>query len=176
MENIDHEGYRANVGVVLINNACDVFWAGRAGRKGWQFPQGGVQHGEAPQDAMYRELAEEIGLKKADVEILGFTEEWLRYRLPRRYQRRDQHPLCIGQKQRWFLLKLVDGDTRFRFDATEAPEFDRWRWVDYWRPVKDVIYFKRKVYADVLNEFGPKVFPHGAPPTPRWWPKNLDVS
>ena len=107
-----------------------------------------------------------------DVETLGSTRDWLRYRLPERFIRRKQTPVCIGQKQRWYLLRLLTEPERVRFDVTQAPEFDRCRWVDYWRPVKEVIYFKRQVYVRALNELGPLAFPgEGPPPPPAWWPR-----
>ena len=124
---------------------------------------------------MYRELHEEVGLREADVEILGVTEEWLRYRLPDKFVRRGSKPLCIGQKQRWFMLRMLGEDERVRLDLGDTPEFDRWRWVDFWRPVNEVIYFKRRVYSMALHELGPHVYPGGLPPTPRWWPKRWRV-
>lgn len=168
---IDSQGFRANVGIILANADGQVLLAGRVGSKGWQFPQGGVQVGESITDAMFRELHEEVGLAPDDVEILGETRTWLRYRLPEKYVRRGSKPVCIGQKQRWFLLKLTGSEDRVRFDRCDSPEFDRWRWVDFWKPVNEVIYFKRRVYARALHELGPHVFPHGLPPRPRWWPK-----
>lgn len=120
---------------------------------------------------MYRELHEEIGLEPADVEVLACTSRWLYYRLPSRYVRRDRRPLCIGQKQRWYLLRLVGDEHKVRLDKSECPEFDRWRWVDFWRPVKDVIYFKRRVYVQALGALAPALFPDGAPPPPGWWPQ-----
>ncbi|HEX7061146.1 MAG TPA: RNA pyrophosphohydrolase [Woeseiaceae bacterium] len=170
-DHIDSEGFRANVGIILANADGKLLLAGRAGSKGWQFPQGGMRVGETPEEAMFRELEEEIGLTPADVEVLGSTRDWLRYRLPRRYVRHGVKPLCIGQKQRWFLLKLQAPDERVRVDAGAIPEFDRWRWVDFWKPVNEVIYFKRRVYARALHELGPYVYPAGLPPQPRWWPK-----
>lgn len=163
---IDEHGFRANVGIILTNEAGRVFWAGRAGRPGWQFPQGGILPGESPREAMFRELEEEIGLTRRDVRVLGSTRGWLRYRLPRRYIRRHSQPLCIGQKQRWFLLRLECGEDRVRFDCCERPEFDRWCWVSWWRPVDEVIYFKRRVYQRALHEFCRVVFPEGPPPQP----------
>ena len=170
-DSIDAEGFRANVGIILTNGSGQLLLAGRIGNRGWQFPQGGLQHGESPEQAMYRELHEEIGLREADVEILGVTEDWLRYRLPDKYVRRGSKPLCIGQKQRWFLLRLVSDESRLRLDAGETPEFDRWRWVDFWRPINEVIYFKRRVYSMALNELGRHVYPQGLPPKPKWWPR-----
>jgi putative (di)nucleoside polyphosphate hydrolase len=126
--------------------------------------------GETEEEAMYRELHEELGLSATGVEVLGTTRDWLRYRLPDRYVRRGSKPLCIGQKQRWFMLRLLCSEDCVRFDRCDSPEFDRWRWVDFWKPVNEVIYFKRRVYASALHELGPHVFPDGLPPRPRWWP------
>ena len=129
-DHIDSEGFRANVGIILSNDDGRLLLAGRVGSKGWQFPQGGMLQGESPEQAMYRELHEEVGLTEVDVAVLGSTDDWLRYRLPKRYVRRDSKPICIGQKQRWFILRLTGSDERVRFDRSESPEFDRWRWVD----------------------------------------------
>ena len=162
---IDKDGFRANVGIVLTRGSGEVFLGGRVGGRGWQFPQGGVNRGERVEDALYRELKEEIGLGSEDVEMMGSTEGWLRYRLPRQYVR-DR---CIGQKQRWFLLKLVGDESKLRFDLTNQPEFERWRWTDYWTPVREVVYFKRRVYVRALQALGKHLFPNGLPPYPEWW-------
>lgn len=166
---IDSEGFRANVGIVLMRTGGEVFLGRRAGGKGWQFPQGGVREGEALEQALFRELHEEIGLGPLDVEIVGRTARWLRYRLPSRYVRRNRRPLCIGQKQRWFLLRLKGEPVEFDFASTEEPEFDEWRWADFWEPVREVIYFKRKVYQRALTELAPLAFPAGPPARPPWW-------
>jgi len=166
---IDRDGFRANVGIVLMDGAGRLFLGRRSGGRGWQFPQGGMRHGETPEQALFRELHEEIGLGPEDVEIVAQTSHWLRYRLPRRYVRRDSLPLCIGQKQRWFLLRLAREDAQFRFDTTGSPEFDHWRWVDYWQPVREVIYFKRPVYVRALRELGEILNPGALPPYPAWW-------
>jgi putative (di)nucleoside polyphosphate hydrolase len=167
---IDRHGFRANVGIVLTRGAGELFLGGRVGGRGWQFPQGGVNRGERVEEALFRELMEEIGLEQSDVRVLGSTRGWLRYRLPRQYVR-DR---CIGQKQRWYLLELLSGEDKFRFDSTDQPEFDRWRWVDFWTPVKEVVYFKRRVYARALHDLGNLIFPDGLPPYPDWW-HELDV-
>ena len=169
-DSIDSEGFRANVGIILSNEEGKLLLAGRIGSKGWQFPQGGLMVGESAEEAMFRELKEEVGLDSEHVQILGSTTEWLKYRLPDKYMRHGSVPLCIGQKQRWFMLKLVSSEDNVQLDACETPEFDRWRWVEFWRPVNEVIYFKRRVYARALHELGPHVYPQGLPPRPRWWP------
>lgn len=166
---IDADGFRANVGIVLMSADGRVFLGRRPGNKGWQFPQGGMLRGEQPEGALLRELKEEIGLDPDDVDIVGRTERWLRYRLPSKYVRRNRRPLCIGQKQRWFLLRLRREDAAFRFDHTDEPEFDDWRWADFWDPVREVIHFKRPVYTKALHELGVIAFPQGLPDYPEWW-------
>jgi len=168
-DSIDAQGFRANVGIILMSPAGELFLGGRTGGRGWQFPQGGIRPDEDIETALYRELNEEIGLDARDVCVLGSTRSWLRYRLPAQYVRRNSSPLCIGQKQRWFLLRFEGSDTRFRFDATEEPEFETWRWVPFWTPVREVIYFKRQVYAQALHELGQIGFPDGLPGYPDWW-------
>lgn len=149
---IDKDGFRANVGMVICGADGRVFWGRRNGQSGWQFPQGGINPGEKPIDAMYRELQEEVGLERGQVQLLGQTERWLRYKLPERYRRRNTAVECIGQKQLWYLLKLDSPDSAFRFDQFEQPEFDQWRWVEYWYPINHVIYFKRNIYKRALRE------------------------
>ncbi|MCG2635216.1 MAG: RNA pyrophosphohydrolase [Gammaproteobacteria bacterium] len=148
---IDAEGFRSNVGMVVVNHKAEVLWARRAGYDSWQFPQGGIEPGESPEAAAYRELREEIGLEADDVALLGRTENWLRYRIPPRLVRRSK-PTCIGQKQIWFLLHMTGDTRRIRFDRGDKPEFDRWKWVDYWHPVDEVVPFKQSVYRQALTE------------------------
>lgn len=152
---IDPDGYRPNVGIVLINDEHQVFWARRANNDGWQFPQGGMNTDETPEEAMYRELQEETGLTTDHVALLGSTPGWLRYRLPKRYQRQYSKPLCIGQKQVWFLLQFLADDSVFNLDATRHPEFCSFRWVDFWYPAENVIRFKRGVYRRALSLLEP---------------------
>jgi len=166
---IDAQGYRANVGIVLMHADGRVLLGKRTAGAGWQFPQGGLQIGESAEAGMYRELAEEIGLAPEHVRLMGVTRRWLRYRLPRRFQRRDHLPRCIGQKQRWYLLQSCHEVPPVRFDHTASPEFCDWRWSDWWEPVREVIHFKRPVYRRALRELGELAFPAGAPPFPEWW-------
>lgn len=149
---IDTDGFRFNVGIILINNQNQVFWAKRVGLDAWQFPQGGMLSHETPEQAMYRELDEEIGLKPEDVKILGCTADWLYYRLPKHLIRYKKRPLCIGQKQKWFLVKLQSVEDKIKLDQYSIPEFDDWQWVDYWYPLDEVINFKREVYSQALQE------------------------
>jgi len=174
---IDAEGYRANVGIVLMRDNGEVFLGQRTGARGWQFPQGGIRQGEPIEQALYRELREEIGLERRHVSLAGSTADWIRYKLPKRYVRRGRGPLCIGQKQRWYLLKLAipEGSVEFSFTHTDEPEFDGWRWANYWEPVREVIYFKRPVYVQMLTELASVAFPVGAPPKPAWWESEIAV-
>jgi putative (di)nucleoside polyphosphate hydrolase len=152
---IDSEGFRANVGIILTNDQGQVFWARRIGMDAWQFPQGGIKKNESPKVAMYRELKEEIGLEPEHVELINSTDDWLRYWLPKRYIRQNRGPLCIGQKQIWYLLKLTVDETYLDLSYTSEPEFDSWKWVDFWRPVEEVISFKRQVYQQALKQLQP---------------------
>jgi putative (di)nucleoside polyphosphate hydrolase len=160
---IDDNGYRQNVGIILCNQRNKLFWARRSNHNGWQFPQGGIDEGETPEQAMYRELYEEIGLKPEQVEVVGRTGEWTYYDLPKRYVRTGNLPICKGQKQIWFMLRLVADEKDISFNTTDKPEFDRWRWVDYWEPAFDVVHFKRNVYLSALTEMWSSLFPGIAP-------------
>jgi len=151
---IDSKGYRSNVGIILCNAQGHVFWAKRSRVNSWQFPQGGIESHESAEQAMYRELHEETGLERQHIEVIGRTRYWLKYKLPDKYIRRNSHPLCIGQKQIWYLLKLVGTETNVVLDKHSKPEFDDWQWVEFWEPLKSVVYFKRKVYRKAMMELG----------------------
>jgi putative (di)nucleoside polyphosphate hydrolase len=149
---IDEEGFRANVGIVISNKHGSLLWAKRIGQDAWQFPQGGIKQGESPEEALYRELDEEVGLQREHVRILHQTRDWLKYRLPRNFIRRHSLPVCIGQKQKWFLLGLEVPEEEIDLTRSAQPEFDAWRWVEYWHPLQEVIDFKREVYRQALQE------------------------
>ena len=150
---VDADGFRPNVGIIIFNDEGKLLWAKRAGQDAWQFPQGGIQKHEEPEQAALRELYEEVGLEPEDVEIVATSNKWLPYRLPQQYIRQNTHPVCIGQKQKWFLLKLLTDTSKICFDHTEKPEFDHWCWVSYWHPLDQVISFKRDFYRIALEEF-----------------------
>ena len=151
---IDGDGYRPNVGIIVANADGRVLWAKRIGQEAWQFPQGGIRSAESPEQALYRELHEEIGLTDAQVQIVGTTKGWLRYKLPKRLLRDSKAPF-IGQKQKWFLLKMLAEDDAVSFLHSDAPEFDRWQWVSYWYPLGQVVSFKQDVYRRALKELAP---------------------
>ena len=149
---LDSNGFRPNVGIILCNGDGKLFWAKRIGQDAWQFPQGGIKRTETPEQALFRELNEEVGLGRDDVEILHQTSDWLRYRLPQNFIRQHSGPVCIGQKQKWFLLALQSDENSVHLNRTCEPEFDDWCWVNYWHPVNQVINFKRDVYRKALTE------------------------
>lgn len=158
---IDSEGYRLNVGIILCNAEGRLFWAKRIGQHSWQFPQGGIRRDESPEQAMFRELAEEVGLRPEHVQVIGSTRGWLRYRLPKHLIRESCQQVCIGQKQIWFLLRMRCDEEAVRLDLSERPEFDHWQWVDYWYPLRAVVSFKRHVYWRALHELAP-LLPSGS--------------
>jgi putative (di)nucleoside polyphosphate hydrolase len=155
---LDREGYRPNVGIILVNHRNEVFWGKRINEHSWQFPQGGIKHGESPAQAMFRELHEEVGLRPEHVRILGRTRDWLRYNVPDRFVRREWRGHYKGQKQIWFLLRMIGRDCDVCLRATTQPEFDAWRWNEYWVPLDSVIDFKREVYTLALNELASVLF------------------
>lgn len=155
---IDAKGFRHNVGIILTNkNISKVFWGKRVGHNAWQFPQGGVDDNEDIEECLYRELREEIGLEQEDVSILAVTHKWLYYKIPPRMISSNR-PYCVGQKQKWFLLKLNTDESKIRFDLGRKPEFDDWCWVNYWYPLREVINFKKEVYRKALRELAPTFF------------------
>ncbi len=158
---LDRDGYRPNVGIILVNSRNAVFWGKRIREHSWQFPQGGIKRGESPEQAMLRELHEEVGLFPRHVRIVGRTRDWLRYDVPEHWVRREWRGHYRGQKQIWFLVQLVGRDSDIDLRASSHPEFDAWRWNDYWVPLDAVIEFKRGVYVQALNELARLVFSRG---------------
>ena len=162
---LDRDGYRPNVAIVVVNGRNQVFWGKRIREHSWQFPQGGINPGETPEQAMYRELHEEVGLHPQHVKVLGRTRDWLRYDVPQHWIKREWRGSYKGQKQIWYLLRLVGRDTDVSLRATDKPEFDAWRWHDYWVPLEGVIDFKRESYRRALLEL--ERFLHAKPQTRR---------
>lgn len=155
---LDREGFRPNVGIILVNQRNEVFWGKRIREHSWQFPQGGIKRGETPEQAMFRELQEEIGLLPEHVQIVARTRDWLRYEVPDKWIKREWRGNYRGQKQIWFLLRLTGRDTDVSLRASNHPEFDAWRWNNYWVPLDSVIEFKRGVYEQALNELAQYLF------------------
>jgi putative (di)nucleoside polyphosphate hydrolase len=149
---LDRDGFRPNVGIILLNQRNQVFWGKRIRTHSWQFPQGGIKYGESPEQAMLRELHEEVGLLPEHVRIVARTRDWLRYEVPDHFIRKEARGHYRGQKQIWFLLQLMGRDSDMNLRATDHPEFDAWRWNEYWVPLDVVIEFKRNVYQLALSE------------------------
>jgi putative (di)nucleoside polyphosphate hydrolase len=146
--------YRSNVGIMMVNEKGYVFVGQRLdnNQNAWQMPQGGIDAGEDPETAAYRELLEETGVKKQDVRFVASSSQWLSYDLPE-----DLIPILWngkfrGQKQKWFLFKFLgeDGDIDI---ATEHPEFSKWKWISKENLLKEIVPFKKSVYENVLKEF-----------------------
>ena len=152
---IDKDGYRKNIGIILCNSKNKLLICKRLKEDSWQFPQGGIDKNESPENAMFRELFEEIGLQKNDIVVLGRTKKWLKYDLPKKYQRKTNNQLCVGQKQIWFLLRLISSDQSINLRTSKKPEFDSWEWVSEKKPLEIVISFKKNVYVKALNELLP---------------------
>ena len=152
---VDEEGYRYNVGIILVNRDGKLFWGQRVEKDAWQFPQGGILARETPQQALFRELKEEVGLKPEHVRVLGHTREWMKYDLPSNFMRRRPEQRIVGQKQIWYMLGLQADESAIRLDAHPDPEFETYRWVDYWTPVHEVVDFKREIYHRALTELEP---------------------
>jgi putative (di)nucleoside polyphosphate hydrolase len=146
--------YRPAVGIMLLNPAGLAFVGRRidmpAGLAAWQMPQGGIDPGETPRQAAFRELKEEVGTDKA--EILAETEGWLHYDLPSDIASRMWSGRWRGQRQKWFLMRFTGEDADIN-PATEHPEFDAWEWVEPQRLADLIVPFKRPLYRDVLAEF-----------------------
>ena len=159
LDGLDAEGYRPNVGIVILNRHNQVFWGKRIRQHSWQFPQGGIDAGETPEQAMYRELWEEVGLLPHHVEIIARTADWHRYTVPDHWVRREWRGEYHGQKQIWYALRLLGNDNDINLRATAQPEFDGWRWAEYWVDLDSVIEFKRGVYEAALIELAETVFP-----------------
>ncbi len=154
------DGYRPNIGIVLTNRVGKVLWARRTNRDGWQFPQGGIKRDESLDDALFRELYEEVGLENHQVSMIAHTSRWLRYDLPKNFLRRTRqrgNTRFRGQKQIWCLLALRGDDSQVCLSATRRPEFDKWIWADWWFAVQEIVDFKRPVYESVWVELNPFV-------------------
>ena len=150
------DGYRANVGIVICNPSGKVFFGKRRYQSGWQFPQGGIKEGESPKIAMWRELLEETGLKKEDTKLIKTSNNWYQYDLPKKNIRKSGKGIrVIGQRQKWFLLKVPDVSDLISLDHSPEQEFDSWKWIEPTSSIDRVIEFKKQVYKNVIDEFIP---------------------
>ena len=146
------EGYRPNVAMIVINNDNKVLICRRRNTQTWQFPQGGIDPNENIQEAMYRELFEEVGLSKEDVNIIGESKKMITYDIPITLRSKVLGGKFKGQDQKWFLLKTIKDDIKINLNNEVIPEFEEFEWVSYWRALDRIIDFKKEAYRQALNE------------------------
>lgn len=153
---IDLDKYRKCVGIMMLNNQGKVFVGQRfdSSIEAWQMPQGGIDAGETPEQAMQREIMEEVGTDK--FEIIHKSDEWLYYDLPIELQKVLWNGKYLGQMQKWFLLRFTGTDEDINI-ATEIPEFKDWQWVEPQQIIELIVDFKKDLYADILRKFEDKI-------------------
>ena len=146
------DGYRLNVGVIIANKEGKLLICKRKGMNSWQFPQGGIDYAENPLSAAKRELFEEVGIKPSSTKLIASLDEWLKYDVPKKSRRkRFLNKKFKGQKQKWFLFRLIKED-QISFENDPDNEFDDYKWVSYWYPLSVIISFKENVYFEALNK------------------------
>jgi len=145
--------YRLGVGAVLFNAKGQVFVAKRIDTPGdaWQMPQGGIDHDEDPNEAIWRELKEEIGTNNA--EIIAQSPDWLTYELPKAVQKKVWKGRYRGQKQKWYALRYLGDDSDIDLTADKHPEFSTWKWADFESIPDLIVEFKRDLYQDIVATF-----------------------
>lgn len=147
------KGYRPNVGIIIANTKGKLLYCKRRRSNNWQFPQGGIDRNETPEQAAFRELFEEVGIKKHNVKIIAESQHWYQYDLPKKFQlNKLLWNNFRGQSQKWFIFKLI-ADAEISFDNDPHPEFDSFKWVNFWDPIDEIIEFKKDIYQKVLTEF-----------------------
>ena len=146
------EGYRPNVAMVVLNSKNKVLICRRTNTKTWQFPQGGVDNNENLEKAMYRELLEEVGLRKDDVQYIGESDDTIIYDIPKTIRPNVLGGKFKGQEQKWFLLRIKNDDHEIRLDYEAFPEFDTFEWVSFWQPIDRIVDFKKEAYRKALSE------------------------
>lgn len=144
--------YRSGVGIVVLNKDKKIFVGKRIDNHSdaWQMPQGGIDAGEDEDQTMFRELAEETGIK--NVRVIAKSSKYLYYNLPYKLQKKFWGGKFLGQKQRWYLVEFLGDDQSINLN-TEDPEFSEWKWVDKNEIISFIVSFKRDLYQDVIDEF-----------------------
>ena len=145
--------FRRGVGIFLLNNEKKLWVGKRIDNMSdfWQMPQGGIDGEETPQEAMVRELGEEVGLKK-NFQIVEESQDWFYYKLPDKLKKKVWNGKYVGQKQKWFVCKFFGSDSEISLD-NHKPEFLEWKWINPYESLDRVVPFKRKMYKEVLTLF-----------------------
>ena len=152
---IKEKGYRLNVGIIVANSDGRLLYCKRKNSNNWQFPQGGIDKNEDTYLAAVRELYEEVGIAENKIKLIKESDSWYKYDLPRKYKRNSfLWKDFKGQKQKWFLFKLIE-EAKIDLNNENNPEFDQFDWVEYWKPLDEVVEFKREIYEKVLTELEP---------------------
>lgn len=153
--------YRPAIGIIVVNRRDQVL----IGRRNdlvdqWQFPQGGIDPNETPNSAVLRELKEETGISQENVEILDHTQEYLKYDYPHSVIQElnvKKTWRYAGQQLQFFLLRYHGLDENIDVHKVANPEFDAWKWVDYWEPLRLIVEFKHDLYHRALTELAPNL-------------------
>tara|TARA_B100001013_G_scaffold290742_1_gene190609 strand:- start:6 stop:494 length:489 start_codon:yes stop_codon:yes gene_type:complete len=154
---LEQKEYRPNVAVIIVNLSGKVLWCQRKQHDGWQFPQGGIDKGETPVEAALRETKEEVGLGEHDIEIVYESQQWFKYKVPK--EKRTGYftkKIFFGQKQKWFLARLLSDENKIDLNAYRPIEFDKWVWANYWHPINAVVSFKKETYRQALLSILPE--------------------
>ena len=149
------EGYRLNVAMIIFNEDKKVLFCRRKNTENWQFPQGGVDQGEKIENAMLRELEEEVGLLEREISIIAESLDLIYYDIPKNIRSKVLGGKYKGQAQKYFLLKLTSGE--INLNKEKNPEFDDYKWVPFWFPLRRVVDFKKEAYRKALIEFKDKM-------------------
>ena len=149
------EGYRLNVAMIIFNEDKKVLFCRRKNTENWQFPQGGVDQGEKIENAMLRELEEEVGLLEQEISIIAESHDLIYYDIPKNIRSKVLGGKYKGQAQKYFLLKLTSGEINLNKEIN--PEFDDYKWVPFWFPLRRVVDFKKEAYRKALIEFKDKM-------------------
>ena len=145
--------YRKCVGMLIFNNKKEILVAKRLDHPSgfWQMPQGGIDENENPEEAVWREMMEEIGTNK--VKLIKSSSQWINYDIPKEtLATLPWGEKYVGQTQKWFIFRFLGNDSDINVE-TDNPEFSEWKWANLNTIIDNIVPFKRKVYSLVLNEF-----------------------
>ena len=150
--------YRPNAGIIIFNEEGKLLWCKRKSGDGWQFPQGGIDDGESPEEAIVRETYEEVGLKRNQIKIIKENDRWIKYdipknKIPKYFSLKNRK--FRGQTQKWFLAEFIGEDSDINLNLHDQIEFTKWTWTSYWHPIRAGVEFKREAYRQVLSDLLP---------------------